>query len=64
LTAHGLAAATPVVVMASITRTDEAVWTGTLETLGSELAASSVLATGQPLLIGIGRAFAPLVARA
>jgi uroporphyrin-III C-methyltransferase / precorrin-2 dehydrogenase / sirohydrochlorin ferrochelatase len=66
LMTHGLEASTPVVAIADISRANETTWTGTLATLasidGSGLSTSGLLATRQPLLIGVGRTFAPLIA--
>jgi uroporphyrin-III C-methyltransferase / precorrin-2 dehydrogenase / sirohydrochlorin ferrochelatase len=50
----GLAAATPVVAMASVSRPDETRWTGTLAQLAAQSAAFDV---DQPVLLGIGRVF-------
>jgi uroporphyrin-III C-methyltransferase / precorrin-2 dehydrogenase / sirohydrochlorin ferrochelatase len=60
LIAHGLEPSTPAVAVAGISRPDENLWTGTLATLGSGLTASGAI--GQPLLIGVGRTFAVLLA--
>ena len=55
---HGLDVATPVVVVAGLSRPDEAHWQGTLAGLKAGLIADQgVIAPGQPVLIGIGRAF-------
>ncbi|MBB4008909.1 siroheme synthase CysG [Allorhizobium taibaishanense] len=53
--AAGMAAATPVVVMTSITRADQTAWRGCLAELG---AAVSDIGVDNPILIGVGSAFA------
>jgi uroporphyrin-III C-methyltransferase / precorrin-2 dehydrogenase / sirohydrochlorin ferrochelatase len=66
LMTNGLGASTPVVAIAGISRANETAWTGTLATLasvdGPGLSGSGLRATGQPLLIGIGRTFAAVTA--
>ena len=54
LVAEGLPANTPAVAVASISRSNEARWHGTL----ASLAEASGVAENGPLLIGIGAAFA------
>jgi len=51
----GLAAAMPVVAMASVSRPEETRWIGTLAQLAAQSAAFNV---DQPVLLGIGRVFA------
>ena len=52
---HNLGGATPVVAVSSVSRTDEAIWSGTL----SDLALGGLDADlDQPVIIGIGSAFA------
>lgn len=66
LIAHGLEPHTPVVAIAGISRSDEALWSGTLDALaaGSIGVAPGINGSGQAVLIGIGRTFAqPLTVR-
>jgi uroporphyrin-III C-methyltransferase/precorrin-2 dehydrogenase/sirohydrochlorin ferrochelatase len=51
---HGLPAATPVAIMASISRAGESRWVGTL----AGMRAGAVPADGGPVLIGVGRVWA------
>ena len=53
---EGLEPSTPVVIVAAVSRANETTWTGTLAELSNRPAG---LTTDQPVLIGIGRAFAP-----
>ncbi len=57
----GLAPSTPVAAVASVSRADESVWSGTLAGLASGAFSCS---TDQPVLIGIGQAFAACAASA
>lgn len=55
LIGEGLTAATPVVVVAGVSRSDERRWSGRLDQLGAALIEIGV---DQPVLVGIGRVFA------
>lgn len=52
---EGLSGATPVVVMASVSRPDEERWSGTLARLGAE---DCPIGPEKPVLLGIGQVFA------
>ena len=60
LMAEKLPASTPAVAIAGLTRAGETRWHGTLDTLGTGLGG---IDRRQPVLIGIGRAFAGVAAR-
>jgi uroporphyrin-III C-methyltransferase / precorrin-2 dehydrogenase / sirohydrochlorin ferrochelatase len=54
----GLPASTPVVIMSSVSRSNERRWTGTLHGLGP---AMQDIGVDEPVLIGVGRVFAEAV---
>ncbi|MGR6466609.1 siroheme synthase CysG [Rhizobium sp. PAMB 3182] len=54
LVGAGLSASTPVVIMSSVSRSNERRWTGTLGGLG---AAMQEIGVDEPVLIGVGRVF-------
>jgi uroporphyrin-III C-methyltransferase / precorrin-2 dehydrogenase / sirohydrochlorin ferrochelatase len=61
LISEGLAPSTPVVVVSAVSRANEVTWRGALIDLASGLAE---VMTDQPVLIGIGRAFASCATQA
>lgn len=60
LMGEGLPASTPVVVVTSVSRSDERRWSGRLDQLGAALIETGV---DQPVLVGIGRVFAAVQQR-
>jgi uroporphyrin-III C-methyltransferase / precorrin-2 dehydrogenase / sirohydrochlorin ferrochelatase len=58
LVGAGLSASTPIVIMSSVTRSNERRWTGTLGGLG---AAMQEIGVDEPVLIGVGRVFAEII---
>ncbi len=54
LTAHGLADATPIAVASALSRPEQRLWRGTLRDLPAVVAEAD---DGEPVVIGIGRAF-------